>query len=131
MSIHNLSNKIKDSGVIDKTSILYLIIIAGVGVSAFGLGRLSMSGVPAPMVAAGAGQVALEARIDPLEASLTHPAATSSPQAGMRYLASKNGKLYYTAGCSAAKRISVKNTIWFTTAREAEYEGYKPSPSCK
>jgi hypothetical protein len=47
------------------------------------------------------------------------------------YVASKNGKLYYTTSCSGVKRLSEKNMIWFSTSTEAENAGYKKSPSCK
>jgi len=48
-----------------------------------------------------------------------------------RYVASKNGKLYYSLGCSGAKRISEKNKIWFATSEEAEKSGFTFSSSCK
>ncbi|MEI6660143.1 MAG: hypothetical protein WCK91_01830 [bacterium] len=42
MSIHVFMDKIKGWGIVDKTAILYLLIIVGVAASSFFLGRLSV-----------------------------------------------------------------------------------------
>jgi hypothetical protein len=47
------------------------------------------------------------------------------------YVASKSGKLYYTASCAGAKRILDKNKVWFNTAGDAEKSGYTRATSCK
>jgi hypothetical protein len=48
-----------------------------------------------------------------------------------RYVASKNGKMYYSLGCSGAKRIKKENEVWFSTSLDAEKSGYTRSSTCK
>ncbi len=43
---------------------------------------------------------------------------------GMRYVASKKGKKYYSVTESQANRLSPKNRIYFLTADDAEEAGY-------
>lgn len=122
MSIPNFVNKIKGVRSIDTTAFLYVLIIIGVGVSAFGLGRLSardkgLSSISTVSV------ISLAQQSSPV--SLVPPNASLMP-----YVASKNGKLYYTTSCSGAKRIATKNEVRFMTAYEAEQAGYTASPSC-
>jgi hypothetical protein len=40
------------------------------------------------------------------------------------YVGSKNGTKYYLPSCSAAKRIKSSNDIWFSTAQDAQIQGY-------
>ena len=49
---------------------------------------------------------------------------TVSSQSGGPYMGSKNGKKYYTTGCSGAKRIKPANTIYFKDAQDAQLQGY-------
>jgi hypothetical protein len=133
MSIHNIYDKIKAYTTIDKNTFMYLIIVIGVGISSFGLGRLSVvmknenitekTGVyitenPDMLLGASVAQ------------SFQSTSYTSPSVDSKKYVASKNGKLYYTAGCGAAKRILAKNEVWFNSIEEAEKLGYKPSASC-
>lgn len=46
------------------------------------------------------------------------------------YVASKNGKLYYTSDCKAAGRLSEKTKISWNTKEEAEIAGYVFAESC-
>lgn len=46
------------------------------------------------------------------------------------FVASINGKNYYPKDCASAKRIKEENTIWFTSAEEAEADGYAPAKNC-
>ena len=48
-----------------------------------------------------------------------------------RYVASKNGKMYYPLGCASAKRIKPENEVWFSTENEAIKSGYTKSSMCK
>jgi hypothetical protein len=139
MSIHNIWEKIKGYGGIDKTGLLYVFLVLGVGIASFELGRLSMAGFgqdrrdngniiiydtsKAYMTAAGAGG----------DASLPsdQPEGVVATAESGSYVASKSGKLYYTASCSGAKRILDKNKVWFDTAGDAEKSGYTRATSCK
>lgn len=46
------------------------------------------------------------------------------------FIASINGKNYYPKDCASAKRIKEENMIWFTSAEEAEADGYAPAKNC-
>ena len=116
MSIHNLIHKINSRIGLDKLTLIYLLIIIGVGVSSFGLGRLSINNKPREDA-----NIAITETKNLLESQPTEK----------RYVASKNGKMYYSLGCSGAKRIKLENEIWFNTKEDAEKSGYTLSTTCK
>ena len=134
MSIPNIFNKIKDWMGIDITTFLYVCVMIGVGVTSFGLGRLSAVNISTHNTSV---------RISNNEASSldslrntksqvpisSSSSTTSSPS--FSFVASKNGKLYYTASCTGANRIKEENKIWFATESEAQDGGYTRSSSCK
>ena len=131
MSIHNLFDKIKSKFGIDNTTILYLCIIVGVGISSFGLGRLSVN----DRIVKGNDIRVLndnQSLSGDQNNSLSENSITQSEgQREKRYVASKNGKMYYSLGCSGAKRIKPENEVWFSTSEEAEKSGYQLSSMCK
>lgn len=128
--------KIKGYTGLDSAMAIYFMVIIGVGVSAFGLGRLSVDGGSAGRVEQG---LAIEGVQEPIQntprsklsATSVTPATSSQSQGQGNYVASKNGKLYYTRGCKAANRIKPENEVWFTNAGEAESMGYTRSGSCQ
>lgn len=133
MSIHDYIYKIKDKTTIDKTTILYLFIIIGVGISSFGLGRLSV------INSNSIGNKGIIIKTDNLvETSDLETRknnddilAIQTQSTGKRYVASKNGVKYYPLGCGGAKRIKPENEVWFSTTEEAEKAGYTKSSTCK
>lgn len=132
MSIHNIINKIKSKSGIDKTTVMFLLIIVGVGIGAFGLGRISSNnGVvmdTTDIVSVTEHNIALnETYIKESGVMQDQPIQAKE----RRYVASKNGKIYYSIGCSGAKRIKPENEVWFGTAVDAEKSGFKASTSCK
>ena len=127
MSIHNFLDKIKGQTGIDNSSILFLFIIVVVGVSSFGLGRLSLNN---NFNNKQSNIVIEEGEIDKVNTTSRDSISTNKLQEG-RYVASKNGKMYYSVGCSGAKRIKPENEIWFNTKEEAEKAGYELSSLCK
>ena len=127
MSINDFINKIKGKLSIDTFTIMCLFVIVGVGVSAFGLGRLSItskSNYDQDIIITD-NNILLNSEI---KKDIEIPNQNLKEK---RYVASKNGKLYYTAGCSGAKRILIKNQIWFASSLDAEKSGYSLSSSCK
>lgn len=57
--------------------------------------------------------------------STDSPAVTEA-MAG-HYVGSKNGTKYYASpSCSGAKRIKPENYLWFTSAEDAQIQGYSP-----
>lgn len=131
MSIPNMVNKIKSKIDVDKTTILFLLIIIGVGISSFALGRFSiLNNVRAENIVANS-QVQNRLEIgDNYNSNLTGQ-AQSIKIGEKRYVASKNGKMYYSLGCSGAKRIKPENEVWFNSQIDAEKSGYVLSSTCK
>ena len=139
MSIPNIYNKIKSKISIDTTTFVYLCIIIGVGIGAFTLGRLSINQGYSTDDEVLIEDYALKGEISNLS-NLNKPNEISSTIKGQkeetsqeekRYVASKNGKLYYSIGCKAAQRIKPENEVWFKSVSDAERSGYAPSTSCK
>ena len=119
MSINDFLNKIKGKLGIDTFTIMCLFVIIGVGIGAFGLGRLSVvqtnSNDDEVLILENKENISFEKEINKKK----------------MYVASKSGKLYYTIGCSGAKRISEKNKIYFETSSDARKSGYSFASSCK
>lgn len=130
MSINDFMNKIKGKIDIDRTTLLCLLVIVLVGLSSFGLGRLSISGIE------NENTLKLEnENVSIVKKEIGNSAIVESDKANplkeKMYVASKNGKLYYGATCSGAKRIAPKNEVWFASREDAEKSGYELSSSCK
>jgi len=137
MSIHDILHKIKGEGSVDKTTLMYLLVIVGVGIASFGLGRLSVgtnASVVSDIAITQEGKAYIQppsSRVNISKNSSKNPVSNDQMGIEKNYLASKHGKLYYTNGCKAANRIKEENRVWFATASDAEQAGYSPSTSCK
>ena len=139
MSINHFLDKIKGSqGIqaIDKMAFVYLLMIAGLGIAAFGLGRLSVgmqgssdSDIIFTQTPGMSDEISGQGNSQSQEASAASSASFNAP--AKNYVASKNGKLYYSAGCTGAKRIKPANQVWFASVTQAEGLGYTLAPSCK
>ncbi len=132
MSIDDFLDKIKGKSGIDSSTFVCLCIIVLVGVSSFGLGRLSIiSSEDRGGVIIKSDQI-LNLQKEEIKniKELGNTNNNISTKERM-YVASKNGKLYYSIGCSGAKRISPANELWFASSLEAEKAGYTLSSSCK
>jgi len=122
MSIHDFLNKIKNKINIDKNDILYLIILIVVSIGSFSLGKLSTYNNP----------LINEEKIKIISNDeMADSVINNTNNINKNYVASKNGKMYYTIGCSGAKRIKPENQIFFNTKEEAEKSGYQFSVLCK
>ena len=119
MSINDFMNKIKGKIGIDSMTLVCFFIIVLVSLGSFGLGRLSVAKIDNNME----------------QLSIKEEGINISKKEGdtreKLYVASKNGKLYYSLGCAGAKRISPKNEVWFASSIDAEKSGYTLSTSCK
>jgi len=129
MSIHNLIDKIKSKTDIDNMTIVYLSIIVGVSIGSFGLGRISVNNGldKGSNMTLKQTEGLLEAK-NIKDANIPNNQVRSSERV---YVASKNGKMYYTVGCGGAKRIKPENEVWFSTKEEAAKSGYTLSTTCK
>lgn len=47
-----------------------------------------------------------------------------------RYVASKNGRVYYFTWCTGGKNIDPEKRVYFNSAQDARVAGYKPSTAC-
>lgn len=128
MSISNFFNKIKGHSNIDNLTIVYLIIIIAVGISSFFVGRWSYS-----FASPDDNYINIEnlKNVENGEGNDSMNINYNLTSSEKNYVASKNGKMYYTLGCSGAKRIKPENQIWFSTKEEAEKSGYALSKTCK
>lgn len=131
MSIPDLQNKIKSTMHIDSRTIIVSLIIVIVSGASFVLGRMSMSQQQEK------GDIIYKTQATELLMGNATTAYTNMPHVQTKntttgqYVASKNGKLYYTVGCKAGNRLSEKTKIYFNSADEAMSAGYSPAPSCK
>lgn len=126
MSINDFMNKIKGQIGIDRIALMCFSIIVFVSLSSFGLGRLSVAKID--------NVDQLNVKEEGINISKnegdTAQTISTTPKEKL-YVASKNGKLYYSLGCAGAKRISPKNEVWFASSIDAEKSGYTLSTSCK
>ncbi len=109
---------------------LTILIVVLVGLSCFGIGRLSKesssSGIKIEYPTQENATVGLS------NTTLnTSPNSIISTKTSQNYFASKNGHKYYPSGCSAGKTIKDGNKIYFNSPAEAEKAGYELSSSCK
>lgn len=77
-------------------------IVVLVGLSSFGLGRLSVS----------------------------ENTAAASDTSEKKLVASVSGTKYYLPSCSGALQIKEENRIWFDAAAQAQAAGYEPAENC-
>lgn len=133
MSINHFLNKIKGRTGIDVNTLVCLCVIVLVGLSSFGLGRLSVSNISKEedikLENTDLGIVKGEiGKSGEVESSMKNIESNFKER---MYVASKNGKLYYTVSCSGANRIREENKVWFASRIDAEKAGYSLSSSCK
>lgn len=58
--------------------------------------------------------------------------ARAEPGAGMSWVGSSRGEVYYRRGCRNANRLAPENRVYFRTEEEAKRAGYRRSgsPGC-
>ncbi len=88
-------------------------VVVLVGLSAFGLGRLSVIGISATTAASAAVPIT----------------KTVSADEG-NYVASKSGTKYYLPSCPGVSNIKEENKVYFVTVAEAEAAGYTAAANC-
>ncbi len=134
MILQKLKEKIKlfvvwyENGSFHDVFIVGLILL--VGLSSFGLGRLSVLTERNPPVSiyedvslvAGVGETSLKKETSKIE---------KTSQAGSSVVASKSGTKYHYPNCSGASRIIAANRIEFSSATAAEAAGYTLAANCK
>ncbi len=107
------------------------VILILIGLTAFGLGRLSSK-------AESSQGLLIRLPDGTTETAAAYQAATPAPVAQTTaapagegaYVASKSGTKYYLPSCSGVSRIKEENKVWFATAAEAAAAGYSPASNC-
>ncbi len=111
-------------------------IVLLVGLSAFGLGRLSVLGEGSPRLIIRMSDGTTQApRQGSGQAAAVGKAVNSAPSPSQVanvgvYVASKSGTKYYLPSCAGVARIKEENKVWFTTAGEAQAAGYTAAANC-
>jgi|TARA_Y100000310_G_scaffold345555_1_gene466539 hypothetical protein len=129
MSIRDILGKgksllgfIKDTG---KGDLYIALIVILVGITSFGLGRLSLveeNRIPVEIVYPENYEKGASATIgDGGEVGVTSGAV----------VASRNGTKYHFPWCSGAQRMNESNKVWFNSIEEARAAGYEPAGNCK
>ena len=128
MNIQELQQKIKyymGEYITDEIYIVAVIVL--VGLSAFGLGRLSFieeQKIPVSI------EYAKTAPANVLNSTRDFENQTEIAAGGL-LVASKNGSKYHFPWCSGAQRMKEENKIWFESKEEAQSAGYEPAKNCK
>ena len=145
--LSNFLQKVKQGAVGSKTDLFTALIIFLIGMSGFGLGRLSAvwpDKQPIRIMNPAEG----EARQGRQESGIMNqgkgksgdsPEITSTKDESAsllntskgKYVASKSGTAYHFPWCPGALRIKEENKVWFDTKEEAEKRGYKPAGNCQ
>ena len=101
-----------------KEDIFIVLVIILIGLSGFGLGKLSALEKGRELV-----------QIKPQNQSAS--ALSIAPESSQGLLvASKTGKKYHFPWCAGASQITDKNKIWFNSYEEAQKAGYASASNC-
>lgn len=133
--------KVKPWVEANKQDLYIAVLIFLVGMTSFGLGRLSIlwpKKEPIRIDQVGEnGQVdkssASGGLVPPINNFTKRSDLTASPilSSRGRYVASKSGTAYHYPWCQGALKIKEENKVWFNTKEEAEKAGYKPAGNCE
>ena len=102
-------------------------IIVLVGLTSFGLGRLSVEVGELPATGLTASTFAIPDV--PRETAGAEPQAVALSTGEV--VASVSGTKYHYPWCSGAQRIKEENKVWFESTEAARAAGYEPAANCK
>jgi len=140
VNIQDIRQKVKKfRDAIESREVYTAILIVLVGLTAFGLGRLSLlesktqgirvsDALPFESAQTASALVPVENRTP--EASEQGALETVLPSGG-QVVASKSGSKYHYPWCSGAQRIAEANKVWFDSIEIARKAGYAPAGNCK
>lgn len=109
--------------VLQDDALFYSFLLILVGITAFGLGKLSVVESLAVTGEPAAVNLTTQTR-------MTQPDVTGGAGVTESLVASKNGTKYHLPSCPGAKQIAEQNKIFFTSANEARAAGYQPAANC-
>ncbi len=133
MSIHNITEKIKSlrRGLHESTITVVVIVLVSLG--SFFLGRFSNSkNIDENKVLSDNKIIDSKTNVENSDEIIEY--TKKVPQVNKeegKYLASKNGKMYYPVSCKSASRIKEKNRVYFINENDAKYLGYRKAENCK
>lgn len=140
MSIKDLGEKIKSIQAVAKNSYFasensskyYTVaVIILVGLSSFGLGRLSVIKGQNSHINIEKKSVLDSLVVDKQSGLVADAVPDNGAVKSGQYVASRNGSKYYFPWCGGANNISEANKIWFKSTEEAKSKGYVPASNCK
>jgi len=114
-SIRDSGSQIKENTGNWGRDLLLILIVLFVGISAFGLGRLSSFEESRPAI-----RMTQQASVGEVSVSV-----------GGKLVASKKGSKYHFPWCSGAQSMKESNKTWFDSEEEARRAGYTPAKNCK
>ncbi|MCD5384519.1 MAG: hypothetical protein LRZ97_01215 [Candidatus Pacebacteria bacterium] len=115
-SIKEIIQKIKHFYTFVPLEFLFAVIIILVGLSSFGLGRLSV----------------LEETREHIQLTYNTELSTKSKYNNSgAVVVSVKGSKYHYPWCSGALRMNEKNKRWYDSVELAEAAGYEPAGNCK
>ncbi len=105
-------------------------ILVMTGLTAFGLGRLSVMGEEGPRLVIRLPDGTVQAAAAYASTAAISKAANTAGASSGAYVASKSGTKYYLPSCGGVSRIKEENKIWFATVAEAKVAGYTAAANC-
>ena len=117
------AQKVKGWIQANKGELFTAVVIFFVGVSGFGLGRLSAF-LPKKEL------IRIEEVIKSPQEAETASVFHSVNQLKGKYVGSRSGSVYHALGCPGAIKIKEENKIWFQSKEEAATRGYQPAANC-
>lgn len=121
--------KVKEWFSVNRADLFVAAVIFFVGLSSFGLGRLSVIWPQKEPITIENHESRVMNHGDE-GAQGNDKAASILRSVNGRYVASKSGKYYHYPWCPGAQKIKEANKIWFDTKEEAKKAGYKPAGNC-
>lgn len=109
--------------------VFYALLLIAIGVTSFGLGRWSLSGMQP--INQPASIIMTESAVPERMVAGGASGASSSVATTGTYVASKNGSKYHLPYCPGAQQMKEENKVWFSSKEEAEAAGYTPAANCK
>lgn len=129
-----LQNLFKQVGAFLKRQDVFVIsLIIVVGVTSFGLGRLSLQDetiTPSAVITEAFDTTDTENTVSG-SATTEEGSSTIDPSTEKAFVGSKNSDKYHFPWCPGALRIKEENKVWFSSREEAEALGYTPAGNCK
>ncbi|MDH5442416.1 MAG: hypothetical protein OEX08_02330 [Candidatus Nomurabacteria bacterium] len=134
-SIRNLIKKIKSrtrhfGSNRPRNQIFVIMVIFGVALASFGVGRLSvLSGLNNDVQIQFPPYLSSSDSTIPIQAGAFF-AETGETTKNGQFVASRNGSKYYAVWCGGVSRIKESNKIYFNSESSARGAGYGPAANC-